>query len=147
MTPPRRRERRGRGRRGGLLPEGVQVGTRVVRVPAWRTRAEQFTAIVHDEVRALHRRWGEQLGDLRVLVEDVPPPLDEPGDGVLDDGSAAGDVALARAEPGLVVVYRRPLELRAESPEDLAELVHEVIVEAVADLLGLDPDELDPGQG
>jgi predicted Zn-dependent protease with MMP-like domain len=147
VTPPRRRDRRGRGRRGELLPEGAQVGPRGVRVPAWRTRAERFAALVEDEVGVLHGRWGEQLGDLRVVVEEVPPELDPPGDGVLRDGTSEGGIALARAEPGLVVVYRRPLELRAEGPEDLADLVHEVVVEAVADLLGMDPDEVDPGQG
>jgi len=41
------------------------------------------------------------------------------------------------------VVYRRPLELRAVDRRDLLELVHEVIVEQVARLLGLDPDEVD----
>jgi hypothetical protein len=93
---------------------------------------------VHEEVRAVHRRWAEQLGELQVRVEDVPSAA---------DGTAEGGIALVRAEPGLLVVYRRPLELRAEDPEDLADLVHEVVVEAVAELLGLDPDEVDPGQG
>jgi predicted Zn-dependent protease with MMP-like domain len=42
------------------------------------------------------------------------------------------------------VVYRRPLEARAADRGDLADLVHDVVVDQVARLLGLDPDEVDP---
>jgi predicted Zn-dependent protease with MMP-like domain len=114
------------------------VGTSRVRLPRWRDRNGRFAALVHDEVRAVHRRWAAQLGELAVRVEDVPPD---------DEGAAEDGIALVRAEPGLLVVYRRPLELRAEDEEDLADLVHEVVVDAVAELLGLDPDDVDPDQG
>ena len=43
-----------------------------------------------------------------------------------------------------VVLYRRPLESRAVRGEDLADLVHEVVVEQLARLLGREPDEIDP---
>jgi hypothetical protein len=46
-----------------------------------------------------------------------------------------------------VVVFRRPLELRAEGPGDLAALVHAVVVEQVAELLGRSPEEVDPRYG
>jgi predicted Zn-dependent protease with MMP-like domain len=48
------------------------------------------------------------------------------------------------ASPPRVVVYRRPLEARASDRGDLGELVHEVVVDQVAQLLGLDPDVVDP---
>lgn len=147
MSPPRRRERRGRGPRGPLVPERPLPTSREVPLPAWRSRSERFADLVHDAVGEVHRRWAAQLGDLRVVVEDVPPPRDDaPAGGVVGDGPDGG-IALAQARPGHLVVYRRPLELRAEDPEELAELVHEVVVEAVADLLGMDPDEVDPPQG
>lgn len=148
MTSPRRRERRGRGRRGPLLPERARLGSAQVRLPAWRSRTDVFEDLVHEQARTLHRRWGAQLGDLQLVVEEVPPAAAEDAvdGGTVSDGTAGG-VALAQARPGRIVVYRRPLELRADGPEDLADLVHEVLVEAVADLLGLDPDEVDPGQG
>jgi predicted Zn-dependent protease with MMP-like domain len=66
---------------------------------------------------------------------------------VLEDG----EVPLARLLPGRpgrhelpprIVLYRRPLEFRAMDREDLADLVHDVIIEQVANLLGVDPDEL-----
>ncbi|MGH3661269.1 MAG: metallopeptidase family protein, partial [Micromonosporaceae bacterium] len=65
-----------------------------------------------------------------------------------------GEVPLARLLPGRqadqdgpaprIVVYRRPLEFRAANRDDLAELVHDVVVEQVANLLGMNPEEIDP---
>lgn len=46
-----------------------------------------------------------------------------------------------------VVVFRRPLEARAADPDELESLVHDVIVEEVAALLGLAPEIVDPGYG
>ena len=40
------------------------------------------------------------------------------------------------------MLYRRPLEFRAMDREDLADLVHDVIIEQVANLLGLDPEDI-----
>ncbi|HEV2375924.1 MAG TPA: metallopeptidase family protein [Streptosporangiaceae bacterium] len=44
-----------------------------------------------------------------------------------------------------IVVYRRPLMARADSEEDLGELVFDVVVEEFARLMGLDPEDVDPG--
>jgi predicted Zn-dependent protease with MMP-like domain len=69
----------------------------------------------------------------------------------------AEGVPLARLDPGLpgvggpaarpprIVVYRRPLAARADGEDELGELIFEVIVEEFARLLGLDPEEIDPG--
>jgi predicted Zn-dependent protease with MMP-like domain len=43
------------------------------------------------------------------------------------------------------VVYRRPLLARADGEEDLGELVFDVVVEEFAQLLGIDPEDVDPG--
>jgi predicted Zn-dependent protease with MMP-like domain len=43
------------------------------------------------------------------------------------------------------VLYRKPLELRAHDVEDLEDIVHDVVVQIVANYLGLDPDVVDPG--
>ena len=42
-------------------------------------------------------------------------------------------------------MYRRPLAARTDSEDELGELIFEVIVEEFARLLGLDPEEIDPG--
>jgi len=151
-TARRRRDRHGRGLRGPLVPPVADLGRRSVRVPAAKTRAERFDDLVLDAAEQLEGRWGAQLEQVEFAVEDVPPVAAlEPFDaGVVLDETAGGGVPLGRLLPGSegqaarVVVYRRPLEARAVDRLDLAELVHDVVVDQVARLLDLDPDEVDP---
>jgi len=46
--------------------------------------------------------------------------------------------------PTRLVLFRRPIELRAETPADLGALVHTVLVEQVSELLSRPPEEIDP---
>ncbi|NEE57414.1 hypothetical protein G3M55_74315, partial [Streptomyces sp. SID8455] len=46
-----------------------------------------------------------------------------------------------------IVVYRRPVEIRTKNRDERALLVHEVVVEQVAELLGLAPESVDPRYG
>ncbi len=143
----RRRDRRGRGIRGALYP---------LTLPAARSRSERFDAVVLDALEPLDERWHAELKLLDVAVDDVPEVTDsdpatvEWGSDVVEDGK----VPLARLVPagvdrrGLptrsrIVLYRRPLEARAQDGADLADLVHEVLVEQVAAFLGMDPDAMD----
>jgi predicted Zn-dependent protease with MMP-like domain len=111
-------------------------------VPAWRSRAERFDDVVLDSVERLERRWKRQLDGVEFAVEDVPPSDPAPWE--------HGEVPLGRFFPPQgrlsprVVVYRRPVESRADDESDLAALVHEVVVEQVAHLLGLSPEQVDP---
>jgi predicted Zn-dependent protease with MMP-like domain len=129
----RRRDRRGRGLRGPLLP---------AEVPAARTRAERFDDVVLDAVERLERRWRDELAGIEFAVEDVPPSDPSPWE--------HGEVPLGRFFPAdralspRVVLYRRPVETRATDERDLADLVHEVIVEQVAQALGVEPEAVDP---
>ncbi|MGH3436877.1 MAG: metallopeptidase family protein [Sciscionella sp.] len=141
------RDRHGRGLRGPLYPPGV---------PAARSRSERFDALVLEALEPIEARWHGELTDLDVAVDEVP----EAGDGA--HGTAALDVdvvtdrevPLARLVPAgidrrgvptqaRIVLYRRPLEARAKDNVDLADLVHDVLVEQVANYLGLDPDVID----
>lgn len=129
-----RRDRHGRGLRAPLLPRTV---------PAWRSRAETFDEYVLDAVERLERRWPHQLDGVEFAVEDIPPNDPAPWE--------HGEVPLGRffpAEgtlPPRVVVHRRPVEGRAAAGAELAALVHEVVVEQVAHLLGIPPEQVDPG--
>lgn len=100
-----------------------------------------------DTVESLERRYSQELAGVEFAVEEVPPDLNVYDTDVLEDG----EVPLARLLPGgpgqpdmpaRIVLYRRPLEFRAMDRDDLADLVHDVIVEQVANLLGLDPDDI-----
>ena len=137
----RRRDRHGRGLRGPLYPATL---------PAARTRAERFDALVLEALDPIEVRWRTELTQLDVAVDDVPEVQEQaftPDDGVVEDAN----VPLARLVPAgvdrrgvptraRIVLYRRPLEARARDGADLADLVHDVLVEQVANYLGLDPD-------
>jgi predicted Zn-dependent protease with MMP-like domain len=142
----RGRDRHGRGLRGPLYPASL---------PAASTRAERFDALVLDALEPIEARWRTELTKLDVAVDDVPEietstPGAPPPDGVLADGG----VPLARLVPAgmdrrgmptsaRIVLYRRPLEARAKDSVDLADLVHDVLVEQVANYLGVDPDAIE----
>ncbi|TDC45664.1 metallopeptidase family protein [Actinomadura sp. KC345] len=131
MAGVRRRDRHGRGVRGPLTPP---------QAPVSRTRAERFDDLVDDEVRRLGLRWGRELAKVRFSVEEVPPV--EPG--------FEGPVPLGQTVPGeggrpvRIVVFRRPTEARATGEAEIARLVRDLLVEEVADLLGLSPESVDP---
>lgn len=158
-TGRRRRDRHGRGLRGPLVPPVVNVGGKDVRVPASQTRGERFDDLVLDAVEELEQRWAHELKGVEFAVEDVPAvPLGSDAaldEDVLADETCGGAVPLGRLLPAgvddrgrttapRVVVYRRPLEARAADRLDLADLVHDVVVDQIARLLHLDPDEVDP---
>jgi predicted Zn-dependent protease with MMP-like domain len=118
-------------------------------VPIARSRGERFDDLVLDAVDRLRPRWGKQLSSVEFAVEDVPP-MEE-----LVDGPArlesSDPIPFGRAEPArggdraAVIVYRRPLEARTRDRDQLGSLVHDVVVEQVANLLGLSPETIDPG--
>ena len=124
----RRRDRRGRGLRGSLLPGDL---------PAARSRSEQFDELVLDALTRVSRQWGSQLEAVDVLVEDVPPAD-------LDGVRLSRAAPATLDEPARIVVYRRPVESRARTQRVREDLVHDVVVDAVADLLGLPPEVVDP---
>ena len=88
--------------------------------------------------------WGSELAGVQVVVEDVPP---EP------QADASESLAFGRTEPATrrqaarIVVYRRPIEARTRESRMRAEVVHEVVVGLVADLLGIEPEQVDPESG
>ncbi|MFE0704791.1 metallopeptidase family protein [Streptomyces sp. NPDC058872] len=127
----RRRDRHGRGMRGPVAPP---------QVPLSASRSDTFRDLVLDSVERLERRW-PQLADVDFMVMEVPPVVS--GETV----PLGGSVPAEKNEPARVVVYRRPVELRSKSRDERALLVHEVVVEQVAELLGLSPESIDPRYG
>jgi predicted Zn-dependent protease with MMP-like domain len=115
-------------------------------VPISRTRAQAFDDLVLDAVEDLESRWATQLERVQFAVEEVPPPslLGRDPQEPIPLGSCRPSTPKS---PAQVVLYRRPIEARAGAPDELADLVHDVVVEEVAELLGLEPEIVDPGYG
>nr|WSW68910.1 metallopeptidase family protein [Streptomyces sp. NBC_00995] len=127
---PRRRDRHGRGMRGPVAPP---------QVPLSASRADSFRDLVQDSVERLERRW-PQLAEVDFVVLDVPGTSEE----TVPLGNA---VSAEKEQPAQIVIYRRPVEIRTKNRDERALLVHEVVVEQVAELLGLSPESVDPRYG
>lgn len=127
-----RRDRRGRGVRGLPIPPFH---------PAYRTRREIFDEAVVSYVSRLELTWGKELRGTEFAVEEVPPSDPSPWE--------RGGVPLGRyfpavsGQPSRVVVYRRPIESRAQGRDDLSAFIRDVIVEHVAFILSRSPHEID----
>ena len=114
-------------------------------VDGFRLRdARRFAHVVEDAIASLPERFHVHIADALVQVVDVPPdpsPADppdwlEPGGGVPLSRFTPG----AGGRPGRLEVYRRPLESRALSRGELAELVRSAVGQEIARAVGFDDD-------
>lgn len=131
-----------------MLPRGL---------PAWKSRAEKFDLLVLRAFSPIDAQWHDSLTKLDIAVDDVPKIRAKDPDSVNwpDEVVADGPVPLSRLVPAgidrrgaatraRIVLFRRPLELRAQDPDDLTDLVHDVLVHQVATYLGVEPEIVDP---
>ncbi len=130
----RRRNRHGRGLRGEvMLPTH----------PGYRTRSDRFDDMVLDSAQRLHDIWGKTLDGVRFGVDEIPPDLEQ-----LAANSASAPMGTytpaADGEGPMITVYRRVVEQGCPGPEELQDLVHDVVVEHTAEMLGVAPETLDP---
>jgi len=130
----RRRNRHGRGLRGELtLPT----------LPGYRTRSDRFDDLVLDSAQRLHDIWGKPLDGVRFAVDEIPPGLEALVAGHI--AAPMGAYTPATAEDGPVItLYRRVVEQACGNREELQDLVHDVVVEHTAEMLGVPPESLDP---
>ena len=130
----RRRNRHGRGLRGELL---------LPTLPGYRSRSDRFDEFVMDSAQRLHDIWGKPLDGVRFAVDEIPPNLEQ----LLAERSHAplGCYTPATEDEGpLITLYRRVVEQACPVKEELQDLVHDVVVEHTAEMLGVAPETLDP---
>jgi predicted Zn-dependent protease with MMP-like domain len=117
----------------GVQPE--RPGT-----PALRTARQRFDQLVLDVVTPLDERWQSHLGLVEYAVEDAPMlPDDWPDETVPLSSLVRGK----GQEPTRLVIFRRPIEHRSTSRDELEAMVHTVVVEQLAELLNLTPGQVD----
>lgn len=143
MTAVRmRRDRHGRGARGALAPAAV---------PLAASPADRFDRLASEAVEHVEHRWRRQLADVEFAVDLVPPIDTDLAAAVADGAIESGGVLLAQVIKDAtnrrthIVLYRKPIELRARDAEDLEDLVHDIVVHVISNFLGLEPNVVDPG--
>ncbi len=117
----------------GVLP--ARPGT-----PALRTARQRFDQLVLDVVAPLDEKWQRHLGLVEYAVEDAPMLPDDWGDETVPLSSL---VRGKGTDPTRLVVFRRPIEHRATTHDELRAMVHLVVVEQLAELLNLTPADID----
>ena len=130
----RRRNRHGRGLRGEIM---------LPTLPGYRTRSDRFDDFVLDSAERLHDIWGKPLDGVRFAVDEIPPGLEQ----LVADRAPAPLGAYSPATPDegpVITLYRRVVEQACGSREELQDLVHDVVVEYTAEMLGVPPESLDP---
>ncbi len=117
------------------------VGSPAGRVPAHRTGRERFDQVAVDVMSDVESRWAEELAPVELAVEDIPVL---PRTWVAPRVPLASLVPATQSTPPRLVLFRRPIEHRAESRVDLEALVLTVVVEQLADYLGVPAEEVHP---
>jgi predicted Zn-dependent protease with MMP-like domain len=120
---------------------GPAVLPRVPGRPELRTARERFDDLALDIVTDIDARWQERLGLVEYAVEDTPQIPDDWGSGTVPLSSLVRGTGTM---PTRLVLFRRPIEHRCETREDLEAMVLTVVVEQVAELLGIDAEQVDP---
>ncbi len=105
----------------------------------------------------IERRWHQRVSNLDVAVDEIPRISPKDPDSVQwpPEVVADGPIALARLIPAgvdvrgnptraRIVLFRKPIERRAKDTDELADLLHEVLVAQVATYLGVEPSVIDP---
>ena len=119
--------------------EPVDPGT-----PMMRTARQRFDQLVLDVVAPLDERWQRHLGLVEYAVEDAPMLPDDWGDDTVPLSSLVRGKGQA---PTRLVLFRRPIEHRATTRDELEAMVHTVVVEQLAELLNLPPGQVDERYG
>ncbi len=110
-------------------------------VPANRSPSELFDQIALDMMDELWERFPEQLGAVQLGVEEVPFL---PGSWSDDTIPLSTYVEARRGQPARIVLLRRPIERRAPTRTELEATILTVLVEQVADILGMSPESVHP---
>ena len=112
-------------------------------VPAMETRRENFDVLVLEAADRVRPHLGTRYATTEFAVEEVPPQDPAPWE---EQVAPLGRLLRATtSRPNRVVIYRRPVEARAQDDVDRADFVREVVTEQGAALLGVPPHEIDPG--
>ena len=112
-------------------------------LPGYRTRSDRFDDFVLDSAERLHDIWGKPLDGVRFAVDEIPPGSSSLWRTARPPPWASYSPATAEEGP-VITLYRRVVEQACGTREELQDLVHDVVVEYTAEMLGVPPESLDP---
>jgi predicted Zn-dependent protease with MMP-like domain len=120
---------------------GPAVAPRVPGRPELPTGRERFDDLALGIVMEIDQRWQDRLGLVEYAVEDTPQIPDDWTSGTVPLSSLVRGTG---ATPTRLVLFRRPIEHRCETRTDLEAMLLTIVVEQIAELLGIDAEDVDP---
>jgi predicted Zn-dependent protease with MMP-like domain len=111
------------------------------RVPVDLSARERFDQVAVDVMSDVESRWPEELAAVELAVEDIPVL---PRTWVAPRVPLASLVPATQDTPPRLVLFRRPIEHRSETRADLEALLLTVVVEQLADYLGVPAEDVHP---
>ncbi|WP_323960833.1 metallopeptidase family protein [Arthrobacter sp. JZ12] len=99
-----------------------------------------------ESAQRLERLWGDRIQDVQIIVQEIPTGLEQMSRDALRGLLGACEPAVP-GRPATITVYRLPIEMAAKGYVPANELVHDVVVEQMAELLGMTPEAVDPAYG
>lgn len=133
--PGRMRDRRGQGKRGPLsLPGPLSPRG----IPAHRAPREEFDLMVSDVIESLRPHFEVETERVEIAVEDVPLLPEDWSDEV------PLSTIVIRPEVSRLVLFRLPMVQRCHGDADLLDLVWMTILDRLAEVWHMSPDDLDP---
>jgi predicted Zn-dependent protease with MMP-like domain len=98
-----------------------------------------FERLLTEAADDLYIRLGDQLKNVEIKLEEIP--------NLRDLTLSESSVPLGRFErgnPKRVIIYRRPIEARVYSHEELDRKIRDVLAELIGSIIGLRPIDIDP---
>lgn len=133
--PGQMRDRRGRGKRGPLsLPGPLSP----LGVPVHRSPRAEFDLLIGDILESLRSHFEVESEVVEFAVEEAPIlPEDWADDLPLS-------TVVTTAEFVRIVLFRLPMTHRCDSDDDLVELAWMTVLDRLAEIWHMSPDDLDP---
>jgi predicted Zn-dependent protease with MMP-like domain len=113
----------------------------------------EFEALVDRALRKLPRAFREKLANIAVVVEDWADDATLREMGIEPPDTLYGlyrgvdltrrDTSYGNVLPDTIHIYQGPIEEDCADPEDMADLVRDVVVHEVGHYFGLDDDTMD----
>jgi predicted Zn-dependent protease with MMP-like domain len=114
---------------------------------------EQFEALVESALRRLPRQFKEKLANIAVVVEDWADADTLREMGIEPPDTLYGlyrgvdltrrDSAYGNVLPDTIHIYQGPIEEDCADPEEMAELVREVVIHEIGHYFGLDDETME----
>nr|WP_223875391.1 metallopeptidase family protein [Nanchangia anserum] len=120
--------------RGVLIPPGL---------PAALPRSQRFDALAMRIVADITAHV-PQVADVEFAVEDVPPIDPAPWESASVTLGRYFPAERSRRTPSRIVLYRLPIQARCRGIDQLRDALAWVIVENVANALGMHPEDVVP---